>query len=267
MQVPQVPCLRCLAATAAACSVLLGCFRLGYLAGLESERAPRMSQNRSNWWPAQTPLNHTSPKLFDSLFYVHSRKTGTSLLSVLRKYIRKCQEDPTKRRGYTCFGELGGGFVARMSRDGRDHFPYRAEQFNVSESEKQTAETCDGAFLNCLQKFYHCPFYTKRCRDNTNKVTMLREPFKWFDSYLDWQGHYVETLDDSFQKRLPFLGQAKFVSGAQNARDALKILQTQYVWWGLTDYWTVSMCLFHRELVGGEIEEDELPGFVLRQLF
>ena len=34
--------------------------------------------------------------------------------------------------------------------------------------------------------------------------------------------------------------------------EAFEILQSEYLWWGVTDYWHASVCVFHCELGGEE---------------
>ena len=38
--------------------------------------------------------------------------------------------------------------------------------------------------------------------------------------------------------------------------EAFDILQSEYLWWGVTDYWHASVCIFHCEL-GGEARPSE----------
>ena len=200
--------------------------------------------------PAKLPA-----KLFKSFFFIHCPKTGTSLLLVLRNYISSCSKYPSTRQGYTCFGELGGGFPKRMTVDRQDHFTYSRDEFNVSAGEASASESCGGAFRNCDKRIFHCQFYA--CRAMQNKVTMVRDPFKWFSSVLDWQGHYLGV--QGVRGWLPFESQMHFVSGvADNVTLAHRILQDEFLWWGLTDYWETSICLFHNELVGGEVQDGEL---------
>ena len=200
-------------------------------------------------------LEPVEPKVFDTLFFVHQPKTGTSFLAIMRKYIRSCTLVPKKRTGYTCFGELGGGFPARMTMDGLDHFAYVESDFNVTLGEKGPSESCSGAFSNCRPPHFHCHY--DRCGHFRNKVILIRDPFKWFNSLLKWQIRHLPSWN-AVSKGLPFTSQTYFAAGTHNASLAIEILQHKYIWWGLTDYWKVSIGLFHRELVGGDPQEDEL---------
>ena len=46
-------------------------------------------------------------------------------------------------------------------------------------------------------------------------------------------------------------------SSERNMTKALKIFQTEYLWWVLTDHWDKSVCIFHCKLCG-ETRETEL---------
>ena len=200
-------------------------------------------------------LEPVEPKVFDTLFFVHQPKTGTSILATMRKYIQNCTLVPKERTGYTCFGDIGGGLPARMTMDGLDYFPYNESDFNVTLGEKEPSENCGGAFRNCDRNFFHCPY--ERCGHFMNKVILIRDPFKWFNSFLNWQIRYLPSWNEVSQQ-LPFTSQTYFGAGTHNVSLAIEILQHKYIWWGLTDYWKVSIGLFHRELVGGDPQEDEL---------
>lgn len=196
--------------------------------------------------PAAFRLNLTS------LFYIHSPKTGTSLLTAIRNFIPSC---PVK--DFTCLSEQGGGFPARMAADGNAHYPVE-NNTNFRGLPLESIESivnCSGAMVNCQENFYHCPYW--RCMNKTNKVTMFRDPHKWFSSYLDWQWLYTVTQNSSLVGELPFLKQIQFTTGTQNVSRALETLESDYVFWGITDYWPTTICLFHCEL-GGDFRPSEL---------
>ncbi|CAB9498598.1 unknown protein [Seminavis robusta] len=204
-----------------------------------------------------------APEL-ESLYFVHYQKVGSSLLTLLRNRIPSCT-----RKDWTCFGTRGGGVDAWMSRDGQDHFAFTPQSMNVShlsERELDGMETCNDQFLNCKnESIFHCSY--TNCKHIPNKVTIFRDPHKWFHSYVDfvWLYHAAkekpdQAMYDSTTARrlvLPKQQQIEFTTGTNNVATALDILQHEYVFWGITDQWKTTVCLFHCEL-GGVPGESEL---------
>lgn len=193
---------------------------------------------------SQDPANMT----FDTMFYIHTPKTGSSLFTLLRNRMYTCS-----LKDIPCIGGVGGGIPDHMSTDGRNHLPFDISKFNfTSRRDTFLKNTCD-KMLNCKHPYFHCEF--ERCGKRRNKVTMFRNPYKWFSSYLDWQ--WVWQVSQGMNPpNLPFTSQTNFTTGENKYVKAIEILETKYIWWGITDYWNTSVCLFHCEL-GGEVQESE----------
>jgi len=128
--------------------------------------------------------------------------------------------------------------------------------FNVTRpKELKAIETCDKTFAPCQAK-YHCNY--AECGKRENKVTMFRKPEKWFASYMDWVWPGYAGKGVSIKRVLPFQSQISFSTGIdEDVSAAIEILQHDYLWWGITDHWVTTVCLFHCEL-GGEPRESEL---------
>ena len=125
-------------------------------------------------------INNTGIEDIDSFFYIHTPKTGTSLYTVLRNRLKSC-----KVKDFTCFGVSGGGMWGAQSKDGKDHFPYSAKSLGIKDGEREAS--C-GKTLNCPSHSgtpYHCQYSNPICQKQRNKVTMFRDPQKWFKSLLD----------------------------------------------------------------------------------
>lgn len=210
----------------------------------------------------------------DSFFYIHVPKTGTSLYTVLRNRLKSC-----KVKDFTCFGVLGGGLWAVQSKDGKDHYPYSAKSLGIVEDGNVSlhAEASCGGTLNCPgpgfeDRFYHCSYSKKFCRNKKNKVTMFREPRKWLKSFYEWT--WLNEMSTSGRHRLhnslkSFPPPMEFTTGKKELAttasgnntknetamailldEAFEILQREYLWWGVTDHWSATVCVFHCELGG-----------------
>ena len=189
----------------------------------------------------------------DSFFYIHCPKTGTSLFTVLRNSLDSCLYE-----NFSCFGVLGGGFLGSQLKSGKDVFPYDAKVMfpNISTNEVHNINICNGSLPNCSPgQHYHCPY--SRCGYNKNKVTMSRNPYKWLPSYVNWMWPQLASKGESIETMLPFQSQIHFTTGTTNVTKAINILQTDYVWWGISDYWEISVCTFHCKF-GGTISDSEL---------
>eukprot|EP00545_Synedropsis_sp_CCMP1620_P013393 CAMPEP_0119029518 /NCGR_PEP_ID=MMETSP1176-20130426/40560_1 /TAXON_ID=265551 /ORGANISM="Synedropsis recta cf, Strain CCMP1620" /LENGTH=613 /DNA_ID=CAMNT_0006985865 /DNA_START=57 /DNA_END=1899 /DNA_ORIENTATION=- len=156
------------------------------------------------------------------------------------------------------FGVFGGGFWGQVTKDKEDIYPFDAKaMFNVtSRRVARRIESCHGAFTNCAGgNKYHCSYQS--CRWKQNKVTMFREPTKWFKSYMEWRWPIEAAIGNT--TKYNWQSQMEFTTGVMddNVSMAIDILQNMYTWWGITDYWKVSVCVFHCEL-GGEQRESEL---------
>ena len=197
-----------------------------------------------------------------SFYYIHVPKTGTSLFTLLRNRLESCEV-----KDFTCVGVFGGGIWGPQSKDGKKHYPYSKESLGIGDS----AVTC-GNTLNCPPHGeYHCPY--SKCRKEMNKVTMFRDPQKWFKSFFEWM--WVDLMSrrrpliiEKLKKMYP--PPMKFTTGKSDSSinknktnmtmtildEAFDILQSEYLWWGVTDYWHASVCIFHCEL-GGEARPSE----------
>ena len=61
----------------------------------------------------------------------------------------------------------------------------------------------------------------------------------------------------SIEGDLPFQSQMSFISDTNDVKEAIDILQNDYVYWGIADYWEVSICIFHCKF-GGTSTDSEL---------
>ena len=196
-------------------------------------------------------LRNSTTVEINSFFYVHVPKTGTSLYTVLRNRLSSCNV-----KDFTCFGIWGGGIWGNHAKDGKIHYPFSAKSLGINDTRE---ESC-GNTLNCQRKNYHCNYEKSHCRRQQNKVTMFRDPQKWFRSRFEWMwlfemgGKNIDT--NSFDVRRVIRGPPMaFTTGKSNTNEtdeAFNILQSEYLWWGITDYWKASVCLFHCELGGEE---------------
>ena len=190
----------------------------------------------------------------DSFFFIHTPKTGTSLYTVLRNRLKSC-----KVKDFTCFGVHGGGLHAHMTKDKIARHPFSAKSLRIEDER----EVSCGKTLNCPPHgpAFHCPYDKPVCRRQRNKVTLFREPEKWFKSSVEWHWLGLMTQKKKTNFSLPWWMKApmEFATGKSRVDtidDAFEIAQNEYLWWGVTDYWPASVCVFHCEL-GGEERESE----------
>ena len=125
-----------------------------------------------------------------------------------------------------------------------------------------------GNTLNCGNRRSHCKFSI--CKNFVNKVTMIRDPLKWFPSFFNWL--WVQRVEEYSRKRknpirilafpssrIPYISQMEFITGEKrNTSRAVQILEESYVFWGITDYWNTTVCLFHCEIGGTQSPGDFL---------
>lgn len=164
-----------------------------------------------------------------------------------------------------------------QSKDGKSHYPYSAKALGIEDGKWEVS--C-GNTLNCPPSGKsHCPYSRPACRNQLNKVTMFRDPQKWFKSLFEWLWVYDITRKGTYNieswLRL-YPPPMEFSTGKSGRRDllsssvtawnkhknettsmkildeAFEILQSEYLWWGVTDYWHASVCVFHCELGGEE---------------
>jgi len=195
-----------------------------------------------------------------SLRYMHIQKCGTSFVLVLREYLDACVQ-----KNFTCNGVAGGGFFAWQNEDHAEHAFFDT---NVSPEE----ETCHDHLVSCHD--IHV-LYSDAAYAGSNPVTMLREPMERFISHLEWYGRVDSPVLQFFQQQLENIDLVRnFVAKPSNqvdntqtafllgyyrtpeqkkitdARDAFVTLRNKFVFFGLTNFWGLSVCLFHCELGG-----------------
>ena len=210
-------------------------------------RINTMADHDNNKKKRKAPTTKAKP---DSFFFVHCPKTGTSLFTVLRNSLDACTE-----KDFTCFGVFGGGYWGTQMKNKKSVYPYDAKTMfgpNITEQETQRINTCNGKLLNC-KRDYHCPY--QRCGKYQNKVTMIRNPYKWLPSYAHWM--WLNGKKTPLETLLPFQSQISFIADTNNPDLAINILQNNYTWWGISDYWEISVCTFHCKF-GGNTTDIEL---------
>ena len=141
----------------------------------------------------------------ESFFFIHCPKTGTSLFTVLRNSLDSCVY-----KNFTCFGVKGGGYHLKK-RQPVYPFDHRIMFPNITANEAHNINTCNGSLPNCEEK-YHCPY--NRCGYYKNKVTMIRNPYKWFPSYANWIWAGYASGGMSMEAVLPFQSQISFITGS-----------------------------------------------------
>ena len=181
---------------------------------------------------------------------------------MLRNRLESCRV-----KDFTCTGVHGGGLFGAQSKDGKAHYPYSEKSLGIGKQEV----SCNGT-LNCPPSGvkFHCNYSNPRCRKQRNKVTMFRDPQKWFKSYFEWMWVYGTSSRGRFsiEKELQIPGPMKFATGKSDpgmhttndettiVDEAFDILRSEYLWWGVTDHWHASVCVFHCEL-GGDARPSE----------
>ena len=163
---------------------------------------------------------------YDSFFYIHVPRTGTSLYTLLRNYLPSCTV-----KDFTCLNYRGGGLLADQALDSKDHFPFTAKSLNLHD-DAESVNNCDGA-LNCnITSLHYCPYANGMCRRRKNKVTMFREPHRWFSSYFDWLWISHHSRNDTSFNVKEIESPMNFVTGTFDIDEAFRILHENYVWWG-----------------------------------
>jgi hypothetical protein len=88
---------------------------------------------------------------------------------------------------------------------------------------------------------------------------MYRDPHKWYKSLLEWQWLHKFGPVTAGQKvpnhfETAFNSQMKFTLDMETNNMTLPMarLSTEYVWWGISDHWKTSVCIFHCEMGGVE---------------
>jgi len=198
-----------------------------------------------------------------SLTFMHIGKCGTSFILVMREYLDACRV-----KNHTCNGVRGGGFY-EVTAEGRVGHPL--SDVVIADVD----EYCHGKLVACQAPF-HSPY--KKKHERHNMVTMLREPRSRLLSSYEWEMRMLDLNVDHFYALLrseanlrQWLAnqtaretntnvQAAFLLGsfyrgadkrrASDAEDAFTRLREQFVFYGVTDYWGLSVCLFHCELGG-----------------
>jgi len=84
---------------------------------------------------------------------------------------------------------------------------------------------------------------------------MIRNPYKWLPSYAHWM--WSNGKKTPLETLLPFQSQISFIADTNNPDLAINILQNNHTWWGISDYWEISVCTFHCKF-GGNTTDIEL---------
>jgi len=196
--------------------------------------------------PSSSPAFHPN-----SFYFIHTPKTGTSLYLTLRNRLASC---PVK--DFTCLDYRGGGLYHTLTEDGSNLFPFTKSSLNLTIETREdlvAIENCRGT-LNCKPdnlRDYHCPFL--KCRHQRNKVTMIRNPYEWYPSYFRWiwTNFYSSGKNVDLRFNNSFSSQILFTAGTFDVDLAYYRLENEYLWWGITDFWNESICIFHCELGHG----------------
>ncbi len=202
---------------------------------------------------APTDERRVIPSEPDSFFFIHTPKTGTSLFTLLRNSLNACTE-----KNFTCFGVFGGGFWGQQMKNKKPVYPYSPTIMfgsNITEQEARRINTCNGKLPNCESLMFHCPY--RDCGKYKNKVTMIRNPYKWLPSNAHWFWTYLAPQRKSLATLMPFQSQISFIANTNNVDEAVNVLQNNYSWWGISDYWETSVCTFHCKF-GGNTTDIEL---------
>lgn len=207
-----------------------------------------------------------APKNLTSFQYIHIPKCGTSFIITLRQYLDSC-----KVKNFTCTGVLGGGKSKFATKNKKDELFFNSKITSVE-------ETCGDELIACEWKLYHAKMRWEFKKSNL--VTMIREPrerlfshvrmlFEWKKYYKRRGGTLSGLLNDKFALEQIINDPWKFdtnthVKSLVNLQTDRLLIDNnllgyrafmemqQFKFWGITDYWGLSICLFHCEL-GGEI--------------
>lgn len=177
------------------------------------------------------------------LRFLHIPKTGTSFIIVLRNYLTAC-----KIKDKTCSGQHGGSDPKYLFAEGTPMY----------------VESCNGALRQaCNKKRYHDYYHTT---GPSNYVTLLRQPIEHAISGLSYTNKlrassgqepmsvtdYVALISNIHVKMLS--GYPVLSSVSPDTLPGMLTLARQRlnstVFFGISDHWNTTICLFHKELNG-----------------
>eukprot|EP01084_Bolivina_argentea_P174183 301714_1 len=199
----------------------------------------------------QFKSNHLLPQShkLTSLHFIHVGKTGSSLILTLRNYLDSC-----KVKNVTCNGVMGGGFWRKSIATTRN---YQTHQ-KLSEQESH----CNHSLIACGgkssgYKYHHHYNYMKH--KNLDNIIMIREPIDRAISSDMWsqtQHNIISHTDchnDYFQSEYVL---NRTIANASDALFAAEVVIKNMTFFGITNYWGLTLCLFHCEL-GGAFTHNE----------
>lgn len=205
--------------------------------------------------------------------FLHIPKTGTSFIICLRNAISECHV-----KDFTCPGLYGGGCVSNKNcgLDPTETMALaKATEAFISETPVDNSElTCNQHLLACNASTYHAPFdreYLLGQGPNDAYVTMVREPVELMISLAKWWRPEIILAPDNAteweacrQGKMKHLDdvQVKMLLGHHHLKPPPAPLEDVSVraafanllsldFFGDTDLWSESVCLFHA-VFGGE---------------
>lgn len=235
------------------------------LSGIERLRARVMGKG-GDGTPVHRARAHAAEPKLEHLDFLHIPKTGTSIIIALRRYLDACIHN----KNATCPGK-NGGTTFESHRDDRPNEPFFLDLHWTPGS-----VDCDGHLYACGHAGrrgmpgYHDPLTEKRLRAG-GVVVMLRDPVERLMSVYRWYltdpgyHHMPPMTPDNvlrIAKKEParlkghnmmtrmITGRAKGAPPAASA-SAFRILRDNVTFFGLTERWAESLCLFHCMLPGG----------------
>eukprot|EP01084_Bolivina_argentea_P174184 301715_1 len=184
-----------------------------------------------------------------ALHFIHVGKTGSSLILTLRNYLDSC-----KVKNLTCNGVMGGGFWRQSNATTPN---YRTHQ-KLSHRESHCSHSliaCGGKTSG--YKYHHRYNYMKH--KNLNNIIMIREPIDRAISRSMWMRtqHNITHADchgGGYFQSVYVLNRS--IANASDALFAAEVVIKNMTFFGITNYWGISLCLFHCEL-GGKFTRNE----------
>lgn len=176
-----------------------------------------------------------------SLRFLHIPKTGTSFIIMLRNYLTACRD-----KDLTCAGKRGGTNPAYL-------FP---------DDVTKAVESCQGHLIACDFR-YHASFDPS---PKWNYATLLREPVQhatsgfFYTNMLRRANNQTEFSVQQYTARYrnlqtKMLGGVYLLTGVDDV-DMPNVLArarenlNSTVFFGVSDHWNTTVCLFHKELRG-----------------
>ncbi|GBF91346.1 hypothetical protein Rsub_03666 [Raphidocelis subcapitata] len=175
--------------------------------------------------------------------FLHIPKTGTSFIITLRNQLDAC-----KHKDMSCTGAAGGG----VGRYEHGQIVYSSMFFEKAPAGYDPY--CGGNLVACQSQTYH-KFYDKQFQANNPSfayVTLIREPVSHTISMAGWKCPSLRESREAGWRltelprtslRLTKLNEVNLTTALNN------LLKLDF--FGVTDRWTESICLFHATF-GGE---------------